>query len=531
MYIQYLATERLLMQPLRSVIAISALGNRPGNRTRPGSAAAWRAAVAGMVLGGLAAAAPAAEVPRVSAGYFIAWGVYDRNYHVTNVPAAYITHINYAFAQPVCYASNSAALVLGDSYADIDKFYPGDSWDPGSLRGSFHQLIRLKQRYPHVRTLISAGGWTWSDHFSDIAAYAGARTSFIESCVTFITNYQFDGIDIDWEYPVEGGEDGLPHRPDDAGNFLLLLQGLRQRLDQQTMQDGRPYLITAAISAGPLSLTNRYHLREMSDLLDWFNVMTYDFAGTWDTRTGHNAPLGRNPLAPTPNNNITATLQVLLSNNVPARRIVLGLPFYGHSFAGVPTNGAGLFQTFGSAGPGSWEAGQLDFNDLAEDRRSHGYIDGYGYTRHGDPLAGVPWLYNPTSQVFVTYDDADSIALKASAARDLDLRGVMFWSMDMDTRDYALHKSIYRVLYPMGISAGSSGVALEWFAWTGAVYTVAGSTNLVANVWAPCPNLANELGQPCGSVTGANAVVRLLATNTPPVGTPVFFRWHLLPPP
>ena len=83
-------------------------------------------------------------------GYFISWGVYARDYHVPDIPATKITHINYAFAN----ISSDGKIMLGDSYADIDKYYPGDSWDPESLRGNFHQLIKLKERYPHIKTLI-----------------------------------------------------------------------------------------------------------------------------------------------------------------------------------------------------------------------------------------------------------------------------------------------------------------------------------------------------------------------------------------
>ncbi|GIV98171.1 MAG: hypothetical protein KatS3mg057_2828 [Herpetosiphonaceae bacterium] len=110
-------------------------------------------------------------------GYFAQWGVYQRNYHVKNIhtsgSASKLTHINYAFAN----ISSDLKCAIGDSYADYDRFYDAaasvdgvsDTWDSGALRGSFNQLRKLKQMYPHIKVLISIGGWTWSSKFSDAA--------------------------------------------------------------------------------------------------------------------------------------------------------------------------------------------------------------------------------------------------------------------------------------------------------------------------------------------------------------------------
>ena len=108
-----------------------------------------------------------ADMDKRIIGYFASWGVYVRDYHVPDIPAEKITHINYAFAN---INPSTLEIMLGDAYADIDKFYPGDSWEPGSLRGSFHQLQILKDNHPEVKTLISVGGWTWSTYFSLVAA-------------------------------------------------------------------------------------------------------------------------------------------------------------------------------------------------------------------------------------------------------------------------------------------------------------------------------------------------------------------------
>jgi chitinase len=86
--------------------------------------------------------------------YFAAWSIYARNYFVADIPADKVTHINYAFAN----VGADGQIVLGDSWADVEKTFPGDTWDQ-PLRGNFNQLLKLKQKYPHIKTSISIGGW------------------------------------------------------------------------------------------------------------------------------------------------------------------------------------------------------------------------------------------------------------------------------------------------------------------------------------------------------------------------------------
>ena len=125
--------------------------------------------------------------------YFAAWSIYARNYFVADIDGSKVTHINYAFAN----VNSDLTIVLGDSWADVEKTFPGDTWDQ-PLRGNFNQLLKLKQKYPHIQTLISIGGWTWSGKFSDVALTSDSRAKFAQSAVAFVKKYSFDGLDIDW---------------------------------------------------------------------------------------------------------------------------------------------------------------------------------------------------------------------------------------------------------------------------------------------------------------------------------------------
>ena len=281
---------------------------------------------------------------KIIAGYFPQWGVYTRNYHVTNVPAARISHLIYAFAKPVYDELDDAgSVVSSDIIADLENLYPGDTTNQ-PVRGNFNQLARLKNIYPHLRTLISVGGWTLSDDFSDIAASSNARSTFAASAVSFMTNYGFDGIDLDWEFPVSGGKQGMMHRPEDDNNYVLLSAAIRLELDRQATIHGRPYLLTATGGAAYTSVTNRYRLAEMAAYLDWFNVMAYNYSGDWSALSGHGAPLYANPAAEVPDFNIDRTVQAYFDAGVAPEKMVLGMSFVGFGLKEVGTNAGGLFQ-------------------------------------------------------------------------------------------------------------------------------------------------------------------------------------------
>jgi chitinase len=357
-------------------------------------------------------------------GYFTEWGVYDRNYHVAEIPAAKLTHINYAFAKIV-----DGECALFDVNAATEKAYQGDKPERGALSGSFNQLLQLKKKHPHLKTLISVGGWTLSGPFSDVAANEESRTRFAKSCVAFIRKYGFDGVDIDWEYPVGGGKEGNKTRKEDKTNFTLLLAELRRQLDVAGKTDKKQYLLTIAASAGLRNIDN-LEIDKIHKHLDWINVMTYDFHGAWDRTTHFNAPLF--PIKDDPAKdemsrklNVDSAIRTYLTAGVPAAKIVLGVPFYGCGWIGVGKENNGLFQAKKSMPKGTWEEGKFDYHDLAKN-----YVG--KYERHWHDEAKVPWLYDEKSGLMISYDDPESLKLKAQFARDKKLGGIMIWELSAD---------------------------------------------------------------------------------------------------
>jgi chitinase len=374
--------------------------------------------------------------------YFIEWGIYGRNYQPDDVPFEKLTHINYAFAN----IGEDGRIKIGDPYAAIDKHYPGDTWDQ-PYRGTYNQLNNvLRAKHPHIRTLISVGGWTWSGRFSDVALTPASRSTFAASCVEFIRTYNFDGVDIDWEYPVCCGLPGNTYREADRENYTLLMGELRQQLDQAGSDDAREYLLTIAAPAGYDKMANM-ELAALVAHLDWVNVMTYDFRGAWDlSLTNHHAPLFANPDDPTPNEqirekyNVDWSMQAWLAAGIDSDKIVMGIPFYGRAWGGVTATNDGLFQSATAVPPGTWDdwsSGDTGINDYTQ---IESLLASGAYVRRWDEAAHAPWLYSATEHGghFISYEDPQSLGEKIAYVRKHGLGGVMFWEITADRNEVLL---------------------------------------------------------------------------------------------
>ena len=99
-------------------------------------------------------------------------------------------------------------IIVGDTEVDLDNFA---------------KFRAIRDEHPNLKLMASVGGWSWSKNFSNMAADEITRRSFANSVVEFLRVYQLDGIDIDWEYPVEGGEESNSRRPEDKQNFTLMM--------------------------------------------------------------------------------------------------------------------------------------------------------------------------------------------------------------------------------------------------------------------------------------------------------------------
>jgi chitinase len=302
------------------------------------------------------------------------------------------------------------------------------------------QLLKIqRERNPHLLVLLSVGGWSGSRYFSDVAATPSGRSRFSASCLKIVEEYGLDGLDVDWEYPVTGGKATDHKRKSDKENLVLLLKQLRSDLDALPHPQHR--LLTIA-ATGYRNHLNDLSLKEMAAILDWFNLMGYDFNEMQPNRTSHHSGLFAWPTTQPLNAeaikfaNSDAAVQWYLDQGVPPAKVVLGLPFYGQGWVNVPDQNHGLFAPYRDR---LGEDGTLSYREIEQS-----YLP--AYTRYWDDQAKVPWLYNKRTKIMISYEDAESIAAKAQYVIQKQLGGIMFWDLGQDDSKSTLLKAIHKGL-------------------------------------------------------------------------------------
>lgn len=262
-----------------------------------------------------------------------------------------------------------------------------------------------------MKVLLSIGGWTYSSKFAPIAATEAGRQKFASSAVALVKDWGFDGLDIDWEYPASAEE---------GRNFVLLLQACRQALDNYAQQHapGYHFLITIATSAGPTHYRNM-DFAGMEPLVDNWNLMAYDYAGSWDTTSGHQANLYVNTGDPASTKFSTEqAVEDYLAAGIPSHKISMGLPLYGRSFEDT----TGLGQPYSGIGSGSVEAGVWLYKDLPRPGAREAY----------DDVAKASYSYDTSTKELITYDTVFSATAKAQYLVSKGLGGAVFWEASGD---------------------------------------------------------------------------------------------------
>ena len=365
---------------------------------------------------------------KIVIGYFAQWAIYARGFNVIDVEADKLTHLLYAFYNPVYNSSNDSASIESlDPFADYEHNKSG-LFTNEALKGNIGALKILKDRNPHLKILISVGGWTKSQHFPAIAASQNARTTFAQSMVDFMTSYPWiDGFDLDWEFPITGGTEGQekvnglvipaqPHTTNDHKNLVYLLRDIRAAFDSSGMQAkelsiamGNNVTNAASQFIGPNNEAANSMTTNIMDYCGFVTCFGYDFGGNWYDKTCYNAPLFGGDNVNDPLHNPSGRNQVLnelislyiTEVGIPANKLVIGIPFYGKIFEGVASTGVdpnnpGLYESaprtmnpacnLPEPPVGTWDdianyncetTGAIDFCDLFEGKATnpHHFLD------------------------------------------------------------------------------------------------------------------------------------------------------------
>ncbi|MAI81122.1 MAG: hypothetical protein CL917_19430 [Deltaproteobacteria bacterium] len=365
----------------------------------------------------------------ILAAYYPEWGIYGRDYFIADIPGDELTHVIYAFVD----LSASGQITLFDPWAATDRVFTGDQSVSGATAatsGNFGQITELKALYPHLRFSIAVGGWTLSTHFSSVLSTPEGRETASDAVIDFLRQYEmFDGVDFDWEYPGGGGLASNGSSPNDGTHYALFLAEVRTKIDALGEERGRVYEISVASPGGYDKIAN-FNLPGLTPSVDFYNVMTYDFHGTWENTTGHQAAFQ----ADANGYDIRTSIDLYLEAGVPASKIVLGSPIYTRAWAGVADGGNGGYgQPSSNAAPGSFfdQPGMYDYKDLANQ-----WLEGAGdWELYWDDQAGAAYLYSANLGIFSSFESPGTVAFKSEWAQHMGLRGIMFWDLSSDTRN------------------------------------------------------------------------------------------------
>lgn len=362
-------------------------------------------------------------------GYYEGWAARRscQAYMPEDVPLGVYTHLNFAFAS-----------IDPNSY----KIVPAQAEDIAL----YSRLTALKKSDSALKVFIAIGGWTFNDPgptfstFSQLAADESKQKVFFASLISFMNTYNFDGVDIDWEYPVDkdrGGSDV------DFANFPKFMKNLKAALDAGS--GGRNGIsITLPVSFWYLQ---NFDIAELEKWVDFFNVMSYDLHGLWDKG---NKWLGAFLNSHTNMTEITEYLDLFWRNDIKPEKVTLGLAFYSRTFLAADkgcTKAKCMFDSVGEAGPCSKDdiGGTLTNAELTDQIRKAGVTP----TLDKDAMVKVAVI----GRKWITYDDEDTFKLKVDAARKMCLGGVMVWAVSQDYTDKTA-----QVAFAVGKKRADSGL-------------------------------------------------------------------------
>ncbi|KAG5654588.1 hypothetical protein H0H81_011563 [Sphagnurus paluster] len=376
---------------------------------------------------------------KVAAAWYAGW--HSDGFPLEQVSWAKYTHLTYAFAE----TTNSSTLDLSNSNPSVLPQFVAEAHKHG------------------VKALVSIGGWTGSRYWSSSVSSDSNRIAFVKTVIDFVKKFKLDGLDFDWEYPNSPGIGCNTMSPSDTSNFLSFLQLLRAD------PIGKTLILSAATATVPFNDASGNPSTSVvgfSKFLDFVAIMNYDIWGPWSPTVGPNAPLDDACAAPSNRQgSATSAVKKWVEAGIPASKLVLGVPAYGHSFkvpkadalkSGSATELASYPEFDASSHPAgdSWDdapgvdvcgvfepqGGVITFWGLIQ----KGYLNDKGTVKPGilsayDTCSQTPYVYNLKLEVMVSYDNAESFAAKGNFIETHSLKGFAMWEAGGDYKDILLN--------------------------------------------------------------------------------------------
>ena len=296
------------------------------------------------------------------------------------------------------YTDDVDYVIFAFAYPNEDGTVSLDEQNKRRLEDNLEELKKLQSK--GVKILISVGGYEHSYNFKLASATPEGQKSFASSLKDLMEEYQFDGVDIDWEYK----------KKEDAAHYVDLVRATRKAIDKVIGVT----IFRIPERVGSLDYTS------LNGLVDYYSLLSYEYSGAvWSRRTGFNTPLP----------DIKTSTEALLEFGVSKEKLYLGLAFYGQQFGDVNVESNGFNHPFDKQSSNSMRIDYKDIQDVS--------------TAQYDPNAAAVYIYQESIKVLTTFDNIESIRAKCEYIKSLDNAGAMVWELGGD-KNGELLKAVVR---------------------------------------------------------------------------------------